>query len=270
MKHIKSYTLIFIIFIMTSAWAWYQASRPVIYLIGDSTVKNGKGKGDGGLWGWGNILGTYFDTTKILVENDALGGTSSRTFQNKGLWDKVYEKLKPGDYVIMQFGHNDGGALADTSRARGTIKGIGDDSTEVYNPILKKQEVVHSYGWYLRKYIKDTKRKGAIPVVCSPIPRNDWSEGKIKRDTLGYARWAAQTAHAEDVFFISLNEIICNHYDNLGEEKVRATLFTTQDHTHTSLEGARLNAACVVEGLSGLANCSLKSYLLPVVLKRKE
>src|SRR5215471_12245876 len=87
--------------------------KPVFYIIGDSTVKNGKGKGDGGLWGWGNFLDGYFDTTRISVRNHALGGRSSRTFITEGHWDVVLSTLKKGDYVILQFGHNDSGPLDD-------------------------------------------------------------------------------------------------------------------------------------------------------------
>src|SRR6187401_1083482 len=102
-------------FVLTSFLILDQ--KPTLYIIGDSTVKNGAGTGGGGLWGWGDFIAAYFDTTKIAIENDARGGTSSRTFQTTGLWDRVLTKLKPGDFVIMQFGHNDGSALDDTARA---------------------------------------------------------------------------------------------------------------------------------------------------------
>jgi rhamnogalacturonan acetylesterase len=258
MKSIRIYLLTTLI--IAGAWTMYQTIRPTIYLIGDSTVKNGKGKGDGGLWGWGNFLVNFFDTTKIAIENDALGGTSSRTFQTKGLWDKVLAKLKPGDYVIMQFGHNDGGPLADTSRARGTIKGIGSESQEIYNPLTKKQEIVHTYGWYMRKFINDTKAKGATPMICSPIPHNNWDNGRIRRDTSAHAKWAAEIAVAEHIAFIPLHRIICDQYDKLGEGEVSKTMYTNTDHTHTTLEGAKLNAACVVQGIKELKNSPLINY----------
>ena len=125
--------------------------KPVIYLVGDSTVKNGKGDGAGGLWGWGDFIGQFLDTTKISVQNHALGGTSSRTFQSKGLWEPVYNKLKKGDYVIIQFGHNDDGPLNDTLRARGTIKGIGEETQEkikgseilILNALRHEEHVSH-------------------------------------------------------------------------------------------------------------------------------
>jgi len=81
----------------------WRDQRPTLYIIGDSTVKNGTGKGDGGLWGWGNFLDASFDTTRIAVRNYALGGRSSRTFITEGHWEQVRSQLKKGDFVIMQF-----------------------------------------------------------------------------------------------------------------------------------------------------------------------
>jgi lysophospholipase L1-like esterase len=238
-----------------------QQSKPTLFLIGDSTVKNGKDKGDNGQWGWGHFIGDYFDTTRISVSNRALGGTSSRSYQTKGLWDSILAKLKPGDYIIMQFGHNDGGPLDDTARARGTIKGTGDESKEIFNPITKQQEVVHTYGWYLSKVIKEAKAKGAIPIVCSPIPRNVWKDGKVARSTADYGLWAKQTAEKEGALFIELNGLIADIYDKEGEAKVAGTYFGTIDHTHTIEEGAKLNAAEVVEGIKSLKGLTLNKYL---------
>ncbi|HCW64615.1 MAG TPA: rhamnogalacturonan acetylesterase, partial [Leeuwenhoekiella sp.] len=156
-----------------------QAQQPTVYCVGDSTVKNGSGKGDGGLWGWGDFIGQFLDTTKVKVANHALGGTSSRTFQSKGLWQPVLDSLQKGDYVLIQFGHNDSGALNDDSRARGTIKGTGEETEEIDNMLTGEHEVVHSYGWYIRKVVTEAKAKGAIPVVMAPIPRNDWKDGQV-------------------------------------------------------------------------------------------
>src|SRR2546421_434880 len=77
---------------------------PTLWLIGDSTVRNGQDTGNNGQWGWGNPIAAYFDTGRINVQNWALGGTSSRTFQTIGRWDKVLSQIKSGDFVIMQFG----------------------------------------------------------------------------------------------------------------------------------------------------------------------
>lgn len=248
-------------FVLCSSCALLKiAEKPNLFLIGDSTVKNGRGTGSGELWGWGSFISEYFDKDKINVENHALGGTSTRTFQSKGLWDSVLVKLKPGDYVMMQFGHNDGSPLDDTARARGTIKGIGTERKQIFNPITKRQEVVYTYGAYLRKFIKDVKAKGATAIICSPIPRNPVKQGVMTLATDNYADWARAVALSEKVSFIDLNKIIKDKYQALGAEKVNL-FFTATDHTHTNRAGAQLNAWAVVEGLKMQKNSSLNKYL---------
>ena len=232
--------------------------RPTLYLIGDSTVKNGSGKGSDQLWGWGSFIDTYFDTNKITIENHAIGGRSSRTFITEGRWAKVLATLKKGDYVIMQFGHNDGGALDDTLRARGTMQGIGHDSTEIYNPIRKVKETVHTYGWYMRRYVNEAKAKGATAIICSPVPRNDFEEnGTIKKDK--YAAWAQQVAEQTGTYFIPLNDLVIGTYEKAGSAAIKEYFPT--DHTHTNKEGAVVNAQLVVKGIKQLKGCGLSTYL---------
>jgi len=238
-----------------------QDSKPTLYTVGDSTVKNGKGKGDGGLWGWGDFIGQFLDTTKIHVENHALGGTSSRTFQDKDLWTVVLSKLKKGDYVLIQFGHNDDGPINDSLRARGTIKGIGNETQEIDNILTKKHEIVHSYGWYIQKIIREAKSKGAIPIVCSPIPRNDWKDGKVPRNNHSYGLWAKQVAQKEQVTFINLNEKMALEMEKLGESKITDTYFYKRDHTHTSAKGAVMSASVIINELKESKN-TLKNYIL--------
>lgn len=241
--------------------------KPTVFIVGDSTVKNGRGDGANGLWGWGDPLQQYFDTSKIKVENHALGGTSSRTFRSKGLWDAVLRRMRPGDYVLLQFGHNDEGPVNDTIRARGTITGIGDETREIDNLLTGEHETVHTYGWYIRQYVKETKEKGGIPVVIAPIPRNDWAEGKIVRNTNSYGKWAAEVAELEEVGFVDLNAKLADTLDRLGPQAVTNTIFFEWDHTHTSAKGAALAASKVAESLKELDNCWLKDYLLanPVI-----
>lgn len=236
-----------------------REERPAFFIIGDSTVKNGQGRGDGSLWGWGSLIGEYFDTTKLAVRNYALGGRSSRTFITEGHWDKVLSQLKAGDYVIMQFGHNDGGPLDDTARARGTIKGTGEETKDIYNPIMKKGETVHTYGWYMRKYVADIKAKGAAAIICSPIPRNMFTDGKVLRATNDYGAWAKETAVSTGAYFIELNGMIADKYDEMGPDKVKD--FFPGDHTHTNEAGAKLNAQIVVEGIQKVAGLDLKKYI---------
>lgn len=217
-------------------------SLPTLFLIGDSTVRNGRGDGANGQWGWGEPLVDLFDKSKINVVNRAVGGLSSRTYLIQGHWDRVKAMIKPGDFVMMQFGHNDNGPFDDAARARGTIKGIGEETKEIDNPITKQHEVVHSYGWYLRKFILETKAAGATPVMCTLIPRKTWKDGKIAREQ--YADWARQVAAAERISVIDLNELIAKKYEELGPEKVEPMF--GDPHTHTSRAGAELNASIIV------------------------
>jgi len=249
----------FLIVFFLSAFIIAKKQKPVFYIIGDSTVRNGSGTGADKLWGWGSFMAEDFDTTRISVSNQAIGGRSSRTFITEGRWDKIMATMKKGDYVIMQFGHNDGGPLDDTARARGTIRGIGDDSKEVYNPIMKKQEIVYTYGYYMRKYIRDTKAKGAIPIVCSPIPRNDWKDGKVIRSTDTYAKWAKEVAEQEKAYFIDLNELVSLKYEAMGAEAVKA--FFPVDVTHTDMDGAKVNRDIVISELKRINPGKIKKYL---------
>ena len=82
---------------------------PSLFLVGDSTVRNGHGTGSDGLLGWGAPIADYFDSAKINVVNRAIGGLSSHTYISQGHWDSTLEMVKPGDFVMIQFGHNDGG-----------------------------------------------------------------------------------------------------------------------------------------------------------------
>jgi rhamnogalacturonan acetylesterase len=242
-----------------SSFMLLQKEKPVFYIIGDSTVKNGDGTGKQGLWGWGNFIADYFDTTKISVQNHAIGGRSSRTFITEGRWDKILATLKKGDYVIMQFGHNDASPLDDTARARGTIRGIGDESKEIYNPIMKKQEVVYSYGYYMRKYVRDAKAKGAIPIICSLVPREQWKDGKVNRSKDSYAGWSEQIAKEEGAYFIDLNDLIATKYEALGQDAVKA--FFPGDHTHTDINGAKLTAQTVIDELKKINPGKLNKYM---------
>lgn len=233
---------------------------PVLFLIGDSTVHNA----DEGMSGWGDVIGKFFDTNKIRIENHARGGRSSRTFQTQGWWEHVLAAARPSDFVMIQFGHNDAGPLDDTNRARGTLPGLGDDAKEIYNPIMKKREVVRTYGWYMRKYITDARAKGVIPIVCSPVPRVP--KQTVQPDVIqtnSYADWARQIALQENAFFIDLHGLILRRYIGLTPEEVKSKYFTTRDNTHTSPIGAELNAACVGEGLRQLKDCKLRDFLLP-------
>ncbi len=237
-----------------------DSTLPTVFHIGDSTVRNGSGNGANGQWGWGDMTSCWFDTTKVNVVNRAIGGRSSRTYLTQGQWDRVLAMLKPGDVVTMQFGHNDGGAVNDTSRARGTLRGIGEETDEIDNLLTHQREVVHSFGWYLRRYIADTRARGATPIVASLVPRNYWENGKVRRDSASFGGWAAQVARAEGVAFLDLNDLVARMYDVLGEEEVKG--FFVSDRTHTTLMGAQLNAQLAIYALKLLPQNPLASVLV--------
>ena len=258
MKKTQLYLLTALL-VLLSSFVILQKEKPTFYIIGDSTVRNGNGTGQNQQWGWGSFIADYFDTTKIAIQNHAIGGRSSRTFITEGRWERIMADLKKGDYVIMQFGHNDAGPLDDTARARGSIRGIGEESKEIFNPKTQKQETVYTYGWYMRKYIREAKSKGAIPIVCSPVPRNQWKEGKVVRSADSYSGWAEQVAKEEGALFINLNDIIATKYEEMGPDAVKA--FFPVDHTHTNKEGAQLNAQIVMNALKNLQLKDLNKHM---------
>ena len=230
---------------------------PTLYLIGDSTVRNTTP----GYEGWGTALPAFFDTTRLHIVNNAMAGRSTRTFIKEGRWDKTLAALKPGDFVVMQFGHNEG-SPPDTTKAgrRGVLRGTGPETKALVWPD-GTPETVNTYGWYLRKFIRETKAKGATPAVCSMIPRNEWKEGQVQRADQDFGKWAAEVAQQEGVAFINLNDITARKYEQLGPVEVKK--FFPGDHTHTNPAGARLNAESVVDGIRADKKLTLNKYLRP-------
>jgi lysophospholipase L1-like esterase len=237
--------------------------RPTLFLVGNSTVRNGRGDGAGGQWGWGDFIATYFDTARINVLNRAVGGLSARTYSSQGHWNRVLALLKPGDFVMVEFGHNDASPVNDTLRARGVLRGIGPDSVIVDNLLTKQQgEVVYSFGGYLRKFVNETRALGATPIINSLTPRKFWKDGKIVRTRDGFADWAEQTATAERVPFVNLTELASQKLDTMPPSRVDS-LFGDAN-LHSSARGAELFARTVVEGLRALGPRNpLSAYLRP-------
>jgi rhamnogalacturonan acetylesterase len=227
-------------------------AHPTLFLIGDSTVK----VGTNGEMGWGEAIGDSFDRTRINVVNYARGGRSSRTYLTEGLWIRALSAMRPGDFVIIQFGHNDPAELFKTTRPRGSLPGIGDETREGVVALTNTFEVVHTFGWYLRKYVADVRDRGATPILCSLIPRKIWKDGHIVRDP--HAAWTHEVAQATNTPFLDLNEIVAHKYEDLGPEKIEP--FFADEHTHTTPAGAQFNASSVIEGLKAM-DCPLVKYL---------
>ena len=252
-----------------------EEGKPVVFFTGDSTVKNSD-KDDNGMWGWASQASTVFDESKITLFNAGRAGRSTRSFIREGLWDEVYNSLQPGDFVTIQFGHNDICPITD-QKARGVIPGTAD-TLHVFHVDNDTYEVVYSFGWYLRKMIDDVREKGATPILVSLTPRNEWPGGKIERRDGTYGKWYREVVAETGVDFIDMHNISADFLDKKFsmkrlspdkekakaevtaiKEKAGATYFK-QDHTHTSKLGAQMNAQSFAKGLRD-AHHELAKYL---------
>ena len=237
--------------------------RPALFVAGDSTAAPSPKEGQEG---WGAPFAAYFDASKVNVINAARGGRSSRTFITEGHWERLVAHIRRGDFVLIQFGHNDAGALNEEPpgstrplRARGTIPGVGEQTQSIDNVITGRHEIVHSYGWYLRKMIADVRERGATPILLSLTLRNRWSDGRVDCGSGDYRRWTAQVAKSAGVQFIDLSRILADRYQALGTEAVKG--FFSLDEVHTNESGAQVNAAAVVGALRALDRNPFESVL---------
>jgi lysophospholipase L1-like esterase len=241
---------------------------PQLFVAGDSTASeyppNPKDQ-----QGWGAVLQPLFDESKLRVVNVARGGRSSRTFITEGHWDRMLIDVRSGDFVIIQFGHNDSGALNQEPagstrplRARGTIPGIGDESEEIDNVVTGTHEAVHSFGWYLRKMIAGTRAKGATPILLTLTKTNRWNDGRIPCDAEGYRRWTWQTATRARVAFVDLTRISADRFQREGPVAVTSQFI--DDTVHTTLSGAEANAKDVLAGLRSNQGLPLHRMLSPL------
>jgi len=228
---------------------------PSLFLIGDSTVKrNVQGSG------WGYFLGDYFDSKRINFRNFAIGGRSSRSVIEEGRWQRVLDEMKPGDFVLLQLGHNDGSF---NKPERYSLKGIGEETQDANHPKTGEPIKIHTYGWYLRKYAADTKAKGGTLIFITPVLRNSWLPDGTNDNSMGqYAEWMRQVAAQEKTLLIDLNKILMKKYAEIGKDRVSSEFFTTEDKTHTSAEGSRFSAQCVAKAVRELKDCHLRDYLL--------
>ena len=184
--------------------------RPAVFLIGDSIIRNDYDDNGGTnlQWGWGHMMKWRFNTTRIHVVNDAYGGTSSRSFmESPNFWPKVKRMIRPGDFVLIGFGHND---------PRGSLPGNSDETGFLPSPPPRPAPppaansaqpaappprpvaapvAVHSFGWYLREYVRQVRALGANHIILSLIPRNRWVDGKIV--VLSTARGSSAVQAAE-------------------------------------------------------------------------
>lgn len=250
-----------------------QKGKPMVFLCGDSTGKN-EDKNPDGMWGWGSQGYTVFDSTKCVFQNQAKAGRSTRTYLDEARWEEVYNSLEPGDVVFIQYGHNDIGGI-DKDKERGVIACAQDTSHVYHMKSNGKNKVIYSFGWYIKKMVRDCQEKGAHPVILSFTPRNEWHEGKgemrgefypvmeqkgryyIERRNDKYIpSWDKQIALETGAEFVDVHNITADFLDKkCGKQgKEAAMKYFNHDHTHTSLLGARTNAQSVAKGLKAIGS----------------
>ena len=242
--------------------AFQQDKVTTIFIIGDSTAANKDISGGKQERGWGMALQCYFDDN-ILVDNHAVNGRSSLSFIREGRWDKVLEKIRPGDYVIIQFGHND----EKSGEKRHTDPGS-------------------TFDYIMAKYVRETREKGGIPVLMNCVvrrnfftkaPQNDddeslrtttfkdgvkMVEGDSLIDTHGLYRVAPRdVAQRMNVHFVDANQITHNLEQGLGTEASKKLHMWfrpgeepsvpdgRQDNTHYNVYGAHVVAKLLADAL---------------------
>ena len=247
-----------------------------IFIIGDSTAANKDISGGKKERGWGMALQCFFDDN-ILVDNHAVNGRSSLSFYNEGRWQKVLDRIRPGDYVVIQFGHND-------------EKPKGDRHTEPGS----------TFDWMLERYVSQTRERGGIPVLMSCVvrrnffekaPANDddeklrtttfqdgvkMVEGDTLRDTHGrYREIPREVARRLHTYYVDANRITHDLEQALGTEASKklhmwflpgeepSVPAGRQDNTHYNVYGAH-----VVAGLLAEALCQEVPLLSKYLVKR--
>lgn len=225
-----------------------------LYLVGDSTMANQAASS--GIQGWGTQIGQYL--TGITVVNAAISGRSARSYTREGRWYNIKQQLKAGDYVIIEFGHNDGGSPASSDRA--DVYGEGTD-TQTVTLANGTVEVVQTFSTYLRRMVADALAKGATPILSSQTPNNPYENSNtIVWGPPRFVDYAKNVALAANVPYVDHFLATYEYYDKLG--KATVDNYFPQDHTHTNTVGANSVAWAFLSGLKCTnAKGVLKSYV---------
>ncbi len=187
--------------------------KVVIYTIGDSTMANKTLANNALERGWGQVLGAYFDSRYVEVSNHAKNGRSSLSFRNEGLWAPVYDNIKPGDYVLIQFGHNDEKPSPDRHTDPGS-----------------------TFNDQLRQYVLETREKGGVPVLLTPIVRRKFDENGRLIPTHGDYPQAVRDVAAElGVILIDHNVLSRELVQELGPEASKELFMWVQAGTNPAL-----------------------------------
>lgn len=232
-----------------------------VFMIGDSTMANKTLEGGNRERGWGHVLGGYF-SEDVRVENHARNGRSSKSFIDEGLWDTVINRVKPGDYVFIQFGHND--EKADESRHTDPGTTFDDNLRRFVNETRAKGGIPVLFNAIVRRNFHDNKNAVAEDDVRRDLSKKDvLSEGCILIDTHGkYLDSPRNVANELDVPFVDMNKITHDLVQGLGAEAskklfmwIPAGVYAAcpkgrQDNTHLNVYGARTIAGLTVDAIA--------------------
>ena len=214
---------------LVSIWL-IASSFTTIHLMGDSTMAEKDLTGGNPERGWGMMFQNFLDSDFHVV-NYAQNGRSTKSFIDRGLWDKVYDALQPGDYVFIQFGHNDAKV----------------DDPERYAPAFG------AYQENLRTFIRGARGKGATPVLLTPLARRWFKDGRLDRNChKDYPAAMKQVADEEGVTLLDITAASLDWLDSLGDEASKAYFMIStgkDDNTHTIARGARKVAEIVCEAV---------------------
>ena len=224
------------------------AQKTTIYGIGDSTMANKIKPEENPERGWMQMISQFF-SADVVIDNRAVNGRSTRSFINEKKWDSVYKVLKPGDYVFIQFGHND-------------QKNV--DSTRYTNPHT-------SYRYNLIRFVQETREKGAVPILFSSIARRNFNEQGVLIGTHGdYPLETRLVAQQYKVPFIDLEYFTEQLEESYGSEKSKELHLHfkvgehpyypegKEDNTHLSVKGATAIAKLVIDQIRLLESPSVK------------
>ncbi|RKO91182.1 SGNH hydrolase-type esterase domain-containing protein [Blyttiomyces helicus] len=189
--------------------------------------------------GWGEPAHDLFS---LNLTNDALPGRATRTFITEGHWSALLSRISPGDYVVIEFGHNDEHSI---THGAGVLDGIGHETITIRNGT--KSEVIQTFGAYLRKMISDVQTKRCIPVISSMTPRLAFVHGAQVIGT-PYVTWAREVALAANVTYLDHNKYTALAYTQIGFQNT-VKLFAPGDQTHTNPAGAVVVADAFVRAL---------------------
>ncbi|PPQ73100.1 hypothetical protein CVT24_009436 [Panaeolus cyanescens] len=228
------------------------ANGQTVYLAGDSTMAKGGG-GFTGSDGWGQYLGQFLN---IPVVNMAIGGRSARSFTEEGRFNTIINTVKSGDFVVIEFGHNDGSAGA-VDNGRQSAVGDGYDTTAIVTKSDGSTVLIHSFPYYVQNAINALKAKGAIVISSSQTPNNTWENGVIAAPPrfVGYAQIVASRT---GITYINHYAYVVQAFKRIGQNNVAA--YFPVDHTHTTPAGANAVAVAFVRGLL-CSNNPLRSKL---------